>query len=77
MRLMTGAGRWKDDRFKKMGKAKLAQRQGALQFKGELKFSIKKNKRYFNRQVRRYTKDLPNGKAYRKLAGEKVWNYVV
>ena len=29
------------------------------------------------RQVRRYTKDLPNGKAYRKLAGEKVWDYVV
>lgn len=51
--------------------------RGPYSLRGELKFSIKKNKRYFNRQVRRYTKDLPNGKAYRKLAGEKVWDYVV
>lgn len=51
--------------------------RGPYSLRGELKFSIKKNKRYFNRQVRRYTKDFPNGKAYRKLAGEKVWNYVV
>ena len=42
MRLMTGAGRWKDDRFKKMGKAKLAQRQGTLQFKGRIKVFDKK-----------------------------------
>lgn len=74
---MTGAGRWKDDRFKKMGKAKLAQRQGTLQFKGRIKVFDKKNKRYFNRRVRRCTTDLPNGNTYRKLAGEKVWDYVV
>lgn len=51
--------------------------RGPCSLRGELKFSIKKNKRYFNRKVRHYAKDLPNGKAYRKLAGEKVWDYVV
>lgn len=74
---MTEVWRWKDDRIKKMDKAKLAQRPGPYSLREELKFSIKKNKRYSNRRVRRYTKDLSNGKAYRKLAGEKVWDYVV
>ena len=66
---MIGSKRW----------AKQSWRRGREPYslRGELKFSIKKNKRYFNRRVRRCTTDLPNGNTYRKLAGEKVWDYVV
>lgn len=66
---MIGSKRWTKHSWRRG--------RGPYSLRGELKFSIKKNKRYFNRQVRRYTKDLPNRKAYRKLAGEKVWDYVV
>lgn len=66
---MIGSKRWTKHSWRRG--------RGPYSLRGELKFSIKKNKRYFNRQVRRYTKDLPNGKSYRKLAGEKVWDYVV
>lgn len=66
---MIGSKRWTKHSWRRG--------RGPYSLRGELKFSIKKNKRYFNRQVRRYTKDLPKGKAYRKLAGEKVWDYVV
>ena len=38
---MTEAGRWKDDRIKKMDKAKLAQRPGVLQPAGRIKIFYK------------------------------------
>ena len=66
---MIGSKRW--------AKQSLRRGRGPCSLRGELKFSIKKNKRYFNRRVRRCTTDLPNGNTYRKLAGEKVWDYVV
>ena len=66
---MIGSKRWTKQSWRRG--------RGPYSLRGELKFSIKKNKRYFNRRVRRCTTDLPNGNTYRKLAGEKVWNYVV
>ena len=66
---MIGSKRWAKQSWRRG--------RGAYSLRGELKLSIKKNKRYFNRQVRRCTTDLPNGNTYRKLAGEKVWDYVV
>ena len=66
---MIGSKRWAKQSWRRG--------RGPGSLRGELKFSIKKNKRYFNRRVRRCTTDLPNGNTYRKLAGEKVWDYVV
>ena len=66
---MIGSKRWAKQSWRRG--------RGPYSLRGELKFSIKKNKRYFNRRVCRCTTDLPNGNTYRKLAGEKVWDYVV
>lgn len=41
----------------------------------ECKYSIKQHKKYLNRKAR-HNKNLPNGCAYKKLAKEKVWEYV-
>lgn len=65
---MVGSKRWAKQSWRRG--------RGPYSLRGELKYSIKKNKKYFNRQVRHYM-DLPNGNAYRKLAGEKAWDYVI
>lgn len=49
--------------------------RGINSLRGEIKISIRKNKRYLNRKVRHYS-DLPNGGAYKKLAKNKAYEYV-
>lgn len=49
--------------------------RGPGSLRAECKYSIKRNKKYLNRKTR-HTKDLPDGCAYKKLAKEKVWEYV-
>lgn len=49
--------------------------RGANSMRGEIKYSLKRNKRYLNRKTRRHP-DLPNGCAYKKLAKNKAWEYV-
>lgn len=43
--------------------------------RAEIKFSLKMNKKYLNRKVRR-TSDVMNGNAYKKLAKDRAWQYV-
>lgn len=49
--------------------------RGPYSLKREIKFSLKKNKKYLNRKTRRHP-DLPNGNAYKKLAKNRAWEYV-
>lgn len=49
--------------------------RGRYSFRGEVKYSIKRNKKYLNRKTRR-SSSLPNGNAYRKLAKNKAWEYL-
>lgn len=49
--------------------------RGRNSLHGEVKFSIKKNKRYLTRKARRH-KDVLNGCSYKKLAKDKAWEYV-
>lgn len=47
----------------------------ANSLRGEIKYSLRKNKKYLNRKVR-HCKDLPSGSAYKKLAKDKAYEYV-
>lgn len=49
--------------------------RGANSFRGEIKYSLRKNKKYLNRKVR-HCKDLTSGSAYKKLAKDKAYEYV-
>lgn len=49
--------------------------RGANSLRGEIKYSLRKNKKYLNRKVR-HCKDLPSGSAYKKLAKDKAFEYV-
>lgn len=49
--------------------------RGANSFRGEMKLSLRKNKKYLNRKVRHHA-DLPSGCAYKKLAKNKAYEYV-
>ena len=49
--------------------------RGPNSMRGEVKYSLKRNKKYLNRKARREP-DLPNGSAYKKLAKNKAWEYV-
>lgn len=42
----------------------------------ELKFSTKKQKKYFQRKVRRNLLDFSNGNLYRKIGRHEKWKYV-
>lgn len=44
-------------------------------FRKEVKYSIKKHKKYLNRKAR-HAPDLPSGCAYKKLAGEAAYKYL-
>lgn len=48
---------------------------GRKSLRGEMKFSIKKNKKYLTRLARHH-KDLLQNCAYKKLAKDKAWDYV-
>lgn len=49
--------------------------RGANSLRGEVKRSIKKNKKNLNRRVRRCT-DTFKGCGYKKLAKDAAWDYV-
>lgn len=49
--------------------------RGANSLRGEIKYSLRKNKKYLNRKVRHH-QDLPSGNAYKKLAKDKAYEYV-
>lgn len=49
--------------------------RGRHSLRGEIKFSIKKNKKYLTRKAR-HCKDAFRGCAYKKLVKEKAWDYV-
>lgn len=49
--------------------------RGGNSLRGEVKRSIKKNKKRLNRRVRRYT-DTFHGCGYKKLAKEAAWDCV-
>jgi len=49
--------------------------RGRNSLRGEVKFSIKKNKKFLTRKARR-CKDTLQGCAYKKLAKDKAWDYV-
>ena len=49
--------------------------RGPTSMRAEIKFSLKMNKKYLNRKVRR-TSDAMNGNAYKKLAKDRAWQYV-
>lgn len=49
--------------------------RGANSLRGEIKYSLKRNKKYLNRKVRHY-QDLPSGSAYKKLAKNRAYEYV-
>lgn len=49
--------------------------RGANSFRGEIKYSLRKNKKYLNRKVRHHP-DLPSGSAYKKLAKNRAYEYV-
>ena len=47
--------------------------RGADSLRGEIKYSLRKNKKCLNRKVRNYS-DLPSGSAYKKIAKDKRMN---
>lgn len=49
--------------------------RGVNSLRGEIKYSLRKNKKYLNRKVR-HCKDLSSGSAYKKLAKDKAYEYV-
>lgn len=49
--------------------------RGCNSLRGEVKFSLKKNRKYLNRRVR-YHKEPLQGCLYKKLAKEMAWDYV-
>ncbi len=49
--------------------------RGPNSLRAESKYSLKRHKKYLNRKVRR-ERELTNGCAYKKLAGDKAWDYV-
>jgi len=49
--------------------------RGRHSLRGEVKYSLKKNKKRLNRMVR-YNRDVFHGCTYKKLAKEKAWDYI-
>lgn len=49
--------------------------RGSNSFRGECKYSIKRNKKFLNRIVRRKL-NISNGNMYKKFAKEKAYQYV-
>lgn len=49
--------------------------RGRNSLRGEVKFSIKKNKKYLNRKARHHKEPL-QGCLYKKLAGDMAYDYV-
>lgn len=60
---------------KRSSKRSWSRGRGRHSFKGECKYSIKKNKKWLNRIVRRKL-DIANGSVYKKFAGEKAFEYL-
>lgn len=61
--------------LERVRKAVLKWGRGSNSLRGEVKFSIKKNKKYLNRKARRHKEPL-QGCLYKKLAGDMAYDYV-
>ncbi len=60
---------------KRLAKQSWRRGRGRHSLRGEMKFSIKQNKKWLTRKTRR-SSDTFQGCGYKKLAKDKAWEYI-